>query len=123
MQRLFFDGRHLDDNALPVAHYGVWHGSVVFLGLRLRADSSQYVRTRVLYNSFSCDVCGLFDVDIELNYGRQKMRTVQMRPEQPPVTVRELINQQQQQRLILFYGDKAGGGDGDKATIKRKLVS
>jgi hypothetical protein len=51
------------------------------------------------------------------------MRTVQMRPEQPPVTVRELINQQQQQRLILFYGDKAGGGDGDKATIKRKLVS
>jgi hypothetical protein len=37
--------------------------------------------------------------------------------------VRELINQQQQQRLILFYGDKAGGGDGDKATIKRKLVS
>jgi hypothetical protein len=65
----------------------------------------------------------LFDVDIELNYGRQKMRTVQMRPEQPPVTVRELINQQQQQRLILFYGDKAGGGDGDKATIKRKLVS
>jgi hypothetical protein len=123
MQRLFFDGRHLDDNALPVAHYGVWHGSVVFLGLRLRADSSQYVRTCVLYNSFSCDVCGLFDVDIELNYGRQKICTVQMRPEQPPVTVRELINQQQQQRLILFYGDKAGGGDGDKATIKRKLVS
>jgi hypothetical protein len=39
MQRLFFDGRHLDDNALPVAHYSVWHGSVVFLGLRLRADS------------------------------------------------------------------------------------
>jgi hypothetical protein len=43
LQRLFFDGRHLDDDALPVAHYGVRHGSVVFLSLRLRADSSQYV--------------------------------------------------------------------------------
>ena len=42
-QRLFFAGRHLDDDALPLAHYGVRHGSVVFLSLRLRADDSQYV--------------------------------------------------------------------------------
>ena len=44
-QRLFFAGRHLDDDGLPVAHYGVGHGSVVFLSLRLRADddASQYV--------------------------------------------------------------------------------
>ena len=41
-QRLFFAGRHLDDDALPLAHYGVRHGSVVFLILRLRADASQY---------------------------------------------------------------------------------
>ena len=27
-QRLFFAGRHLDDDGLPVAHYGVCHGSV-----------------------------------------------------------------------------------------------
>ena len=46
-QRLFFAGRHLDDDALPLAHYGVRHGSVVFLSLRLRAGeeagASQYV--------------------------------------------------------------------------------
>jgi hypothetical protein len=47
-QRLFFAGRHLDDDGLPVAHYGVRHGSVVFLSLRLRADAaaSQYVLAR-----------------------------------------------------------------------------
>jgi hypothetical protein len=45
-QRLFFAGRHLDDDGMPVAHYGVRHGSVVFVSLRLRADDasqSQYV--------------------------------------------------------------------------------
>ena len=46
-QRLFFAGRHLDDDALPLAHYGVRHGSVVFLSLRLRAGEdaggTQYV--------------------------------------------------------------------------------
>ena len=45
-QRLFFAGRHLDDDGLPVAHYGVRHGPVVFLSLRLHADDasqSQYV--------------------------------------------------------------------------------
>jgi hypothetical protein len=108
---------------LPITHYGVWHSSVVFLNLRLRVDSLQYVRTHVLYNSFSCDVCGLFNVDTELNYGRQEMRTMQMRPKQPPVTVRQRIDQQQQQWLILFDGGKAGGSNGDEATIKRKLVS
>ncbi|KAL6636717.1 hypothetical protein ACP70R_024289 [Stipagrostis hirtigluma subsp. patula] len=40
MQRLFFDGRHLDDDGLPIAHYGVRHDSVVFLGLRLRDDDA-----------------------------------------------------------------------------------
>jgi hypothetical protein len=39
------------------------------------------------------------------------------------VTVRQLIDQQQQQRLILFDGDKADGSNGDKDTIKRKPVS
>lgn len=41
-QRLFFAGRHLDDDTLTLASYGVQHGSLVFLSLRLRADS-QYV--------------------------------------------------------------------------------
>ncbi|KAL6893860.1 hypothetical protein ACP4OV_007958 [Aristida adscensionis] len=41
MQRLFFDGRHLDDDALPIAGYGVRHGSVVFLSLRLHDDAAQ----------------------------------------------------------------------------------
>nr|TKV90637.1 hypothetical protein SEVIR_9G042900v2 [Setaria viridis] len=98
MQRLFFAGRHLDDDALPVAHYGVRHGSVVFLSLRLRADSSQ-----------------------------QEMRNVQMQPEQQPVTARQLIDQQQQQ-LIVFDGDghheaARGRGGGEEAIIKRKPVS
>ncbi|CAN6280872.1 unnamed protein product [Urochloa humidicola] len=93
-QRLFFAGRHLDDDALPLAHYGVRHGSVVFLSLRLRADASQ-----------------------------QEMHDVQMQPEQP-VTVRQLIDQQHQQQLVLF--DDADGhvhdAGGEKA-IRRKPVS
>ncbi|CAL4945015.1 unnamed protein product [Urochloa decumbens] len=97
-QRLLFAGRLLDDDALPVSHYGVRHGSVVFLSLRLRADAAS----------------------------QQEMRDVQMQREHP-VTVRQLIDQQQQQQqqLVLFddaddHGRDAGG---EKANNKRKPVS
>ncbi|CAL4936630.1 unnamed protein product [Urochloa decumbens] len=93
-QRLFFAGRHLDDDALPLAHYGVRHGSVVFLSLRLRAD----------------------DADAT---SQQEMRDVQMQREQP-VTVRQLINQQQQ--LVLF-DDADDRGRGEEGAIRRKPVS
>ncbi|CAN6286440.1 unnamed protein product [Urochloa humidicola] len=97
-QRLFSAGRHLDDDALPLAHYGVRHGSVVFLSLRLRADPSQ-----------------------------QEMRDVQMQQEQP-VTVRQLIDQQQQQQqqqLVLFDADDHHGraAGGEKGAMRRKPVS
>ncbi|CAL4927963.1 unnamed protein product [Urochloa decumbens] len=93
-QRLFFAGQHLDDDALPVAHYGVRHGSVVFLSLRLRAAAAS----------------------------QQDMRDVQMKREQP-VTVRQLIDQQQQ--LMLFDDAEDHGRDAgsDKGTIRRKPVS
>ncbi|PAN44412.1 hypothetical protein PAHAL_9G040900 [Panicum hallii] len=96
-QRFFFAGRHLDDDALPLAHYGVRHGSVVFLSLRLRAAAEQ----------------------------QETMRDVQPQPEQP-VTVRQLIDQQQQQ-LMLFddhhHGRDAARRGGEEAVIKRKPVS
>ncbi|CAN6303083.1 unnamed protein product [Urochloa humidicola] len=97
-QRLFFAGRHLDDDALPLAHYGVRHGSVVFLSLRLRAAADD-------------------------DASQQEMRDVQMQPDKP-VTVRQLIDHQQQQQLILFDADghDHDSGGGDKA-IRRKPVS
>ncbi|RLN38699.1 hypothetical protein C2845_PM01G22670 [Panicum miliaceum] len=100
-QRLFFAGRHLDDDALPLAHYGVRHGSVVFLSLHLRDDASQQETTR----------------------------GVRLQPEQP-VTVRQLIDQQQLMLFDDDDDDdhgrdaaRHGGGGGEDAVIKRKPVT
>ncbi|KAF0910936.1 hypothetical protein E2562_005333 [Oryza meyeriana var. granulata] len=40
MQRLFFAGRHLDDDHRTLVYYGVQHDSVVFLSLRLATDDA-----------------------------------------------------------------------------------
>lgn len=63
MQRLFFAGQHLDDDGQALAHYGVQHDSVVFLSLRLRADTTahdQYVRV-ALSMFFSLAICYTID--------------------------------------------------------------
>ncbi|XP_062209466.1 uncharacterized protein LOC133911283 [Phragmites australis] len=94
MQRLFFAGRHLDDDGLPIAHYGVQHDSVVFLSLRLRAD----------------------DTD-----SQQEMRNVQMQPE--PVTVKQELHQQQQLMLLDDHDHEAAAANDGEEIIKRKPVS
>ncbi|KXG37304.1 hypothetical protein SORBI_3001G045300 [Sorghum bicolor] len=93
-QRLFFAGRHLDDDGLPVAHYGVGHGSVVFLSLRLRADDDA---------------------------SHQEMRNVQTQPEQPVTTVSQLLMIDQQLTMRFEDGDDHGGGGGggeEEAVVK-----
>ncbi|KAJ1293077.1 hypothetical protein BS78_01G040500 [Paspalum vaginatum] len=97
-QRLFFAGRHIDDDALPVAHYGVRHGSVVFLGLRLRNDDA-----------------------------RQEMRDVPTRPQQPETTtttttVKQLIDQQQQQ-LMRFEDDHEPAASTEETARRRRPAS
>lgn len=93
-QRLFFAGRHLDDDGLPVAHYGVRHGSVVFLSLRLRADHDR----------------------------EQEMRNVQTQPAQPVTTVRKLLMIDQQ--LTMRFEDVADHGEEEPVVkTTRPLVS
>ncbi|WVZ60969.1 hypothetical protein U9M48_010915 [Paspalum notatum var. saurae] len=93
-QRLFFAGRHLDDDALPVAHYGVQHGSVVFLGLRLRADAPQYTRA-----------------------AQQHATTT------TTTTVKQLIDQQQQLMRFEDDHEPEASTGGEVVTVKRKPVS
>lgn len=95
-QRLFFAGRHLDDDGMPVAHYGVRHGSVVFVSLRLRAD------------------------DASQSQQEQEMRNVQT---QPVTTVSQLLMIEQQPMMRFEDGhghghESATAGGGEEAVVK-----
>ncbi|KAL5210032.1 hypothetical protein ABZP36_005655 [Zizania latifolia] len=93
MQRLFFAGRHLDDDHRTLAHYGVQNDSVVFLSLRLAADG----------------------------YDQKEMCNVQlMQPE--PVTVKQELHQQQLHLEIAALDDDGEEDKAKRKPVSRRAL-